>query len=194
MAKVSDFGLSISLKNESKLQQSTSIFSSCASLPFINPDNPSKPALPVATATKIRIKWTAPECLNGRAFSVKSDVWSYSIFLFEVFSYGRTPYPKIPTEHIKDYIYKGNRMKAPEDCPNMIYEIMNQCWRMRPDERPSFAILRKKLTNILFIDWDLVSKSNNNGLFDKKTLSKFIIFFVFKIIECTPIKHTSLVH
>ena len=158
VAKVSDFGLSISLKSENKLPSlqnstSTSIFTSCASsLPFINLDQPIKPVPPVATAAKIRIKWTAPECLNGRAFSVKSDVWSFSIFLYEVFSYGRTPYPRIPTEHIKDFIYKGNRMKAPEDCPNEIYEIMNKCWTMRPDDRPSFAILRKKLTNILYIN------------------------------------------
>lgn len=41
------------------------------------------------------IKWTAPEALKERAFTEKSDVWSYGIFLTELVTGGKTPYPGI---------------------------------------------------------------------------------------------------
>lgn len=43
-------------------------------------------------STKIPVKWTAPEAANYRTYSLKSDIWSYGILLYEVFTYGQTPY------------------------------------------------------------------------------------------------------
>lgn len=43
--------------------------------------------------TKFPIKWTAPEAATERKFSVKSDVWSMGILLYEMVTYGKVPYP-----------------------------------------------------------------------------------------------------
>ena len=47
----------------------------------------------IVPATKFPIKWTAPEAAYERKFSVKSDVWSFGILLYELVTYGRVPYP-----------------------------------------------------------------------------------------------------
>lgn len=44
------------------------------------------------TAGKWPLKWYAPECINFRKFSSKSDVWSFGITMWEAFSYGGKPY------------------------------------------------------------------------------------------------------
>ncbi|OON23315.1 hypothetical protein X801_00774 [Opisthorchis viverrini] len=45
-----------------------------------------------ATAGKWPLKWYAPECIYYFRFDSKSDVWSYGITLWEVYSYGERPY------------------------------------------------------------------------------------------------------
>jgi len=51
--------------------------------------------------TKFPIKWTAPEAAYQRRFSTKSDVWSFGILLYEMVTYGRVPYPGLPSHFVK---------------------------------------------------------------------------------------------
>jgi len=46
----------------------------------------------VRIAMAFPVKWTAPEAANDHMFSIKSDVWSFGILLYEIFTYARTPY------------------------------------------------------------------------------------------------------
>uniref|UniRef100_A0A8C4S6S7 PTK6 protein tyrosine kinase 6b n=1 Tax=Erpetoichthys calabaricus TaxID=27687 RepID=A0A8C4S6S7_ERPCA len=96
----------------------------------------------ISNAVKIPYKWTAPEAITHGRYSVKSDVWSFGILLFEIISYGQIPYSG------KIYILKtGYRMPPPENCPDIIYKLMLACWNDRPKERPSFKELSEQLVN-----------------------------------------------
>ncbi|XP_055375144.1 tyrosine-protein kinase CSK [Condylostylus longicornis] len=97
---------------------------------------------------KLPIKWTAPEALKGGRFSNKSDMWSFGILLWEIYSFGRVPYPRIPLADVVKHVEVGYKMEAPEGCPPEIYEMMRQAWDLNPSKRPTFSELKVKLLQL----------------------------------------------
>ncbi|CAH1238954.1 MET [Branchiostoma lanceolatum] len=90
-------------------------------------------------------KWMAPESYEEQIFDTKTDVWSYGVVLWEIFSGGKTPYPGVH-RFVIEYILDGNRMERPNMCPITLYnEVMKQCWQKEPVKRPSFKEILVKL-------------------------------------------------
>uniref|UniRef100_H2V3G0 Tyrosine-protein kinase n=1 Tax=Takifugu rubripes TaxID=31033 RepID=H2V3G0_TAKRU len=98
---------------------------------------------------KLPVKWTAPEALREKNFSTKSDVWSYGILLWEIYSFGRVPYPRIPLKEVVPRVEKGYKMDCPDGCPEVVYNIMKQCWNLDPAARPSFQMLKEWIQHII---------------------------------------------
>ncbi|KAG9330601.1 hypothetical protein JZ751_023708 [Albula glossodonta] len=94
---------------------------------------------------KFPIKWTAPEAINYGSFTIKSDVWSFGILLMEIITYGRTPYPGMTNPEVIRSLEKGYRMQRTENCPEELYEIMLDCWKNKPETRPTFEYLQSVL-------------------------------------------------
>lgn len=92
----------------------------------------------------IPVRWSSPESLEYREFTHKSDVWSFGVILYELFSYGKVPYASMSNSEVLEEINKGYRLPKPETCPEVIYEMMLKCWKKDPKERPSFAELSKE--------------------------------------------------
>ncbi|XP_054706918.1 tyrosine-protein kinase Abl-like [Uloborus diversus] len=87
---------------------------------------------------KFPIKWTAPEGLAYNKFSTKSDVWAFGILLWEIATYGMSPYPGVDLTDVYHMLESGYRMECPPGCPPRVYELMRQCWHWEPSERPTF--------------------------------------------------------
>ncbi|XP_056282821.1 tyrosine-protein kinase Lck [Pseudoliparis swirei] len=94
---------------------------------------------------KFPIKWTAPEAINYGTFSIKSDVWSFGILLTEIVTYGRIPYPGMSNPEVIQNLERGYRMPKPENCSEGLHNIMGQCWKENPEDRPTFEYLRSVL-------------------------------------------------
>ncbi|XP_032981851.1 tyrosine-protein kinase Lyn isoform X2 [Rhinolophus ferrumequinum] len=94
---------------------------------------------------KFPIKWTAPEAINFGCFTIKSDVWSFGILLYEIVTYGKIPYPGRTNADVMTALSQGYRMPRMENCPDELYDIMKMCWKEKAEERPTFDYLQSVL-------------------------------------------------
>lgn len=100
-------------------------------------------------------------------FTLKSDVWSFGVLMWEMFSFGRTPYAKLNhkvrgahgggtdargprrsaacAQEVSGELEKGLRLERPMDCPENVYGLMADCWAYKPLARPSFEQLQQQL-------------------------------------------------
>ncbi|KAK3709038.1 hypothetical protein QZH41_014917 [Actinostola sp. cb2023] len=67
---------------------------------------------------KLPIKWMSPEAILDQTFTTKSDVWSYGVALWEIFSMGGSPYPTITNSQLVQLLRRGHRMDKPYLCPD----------------------------------------------------------------------------
>lgn len=95
---------------------------------------------------KMPFAWCAPESLKSRQFSHKSDVYSYGVTLFELFSFGEEPWLGYGGAQILRMVEDGKRLPKPDACSAHFYkEVMLRCWMLRPDDRPTFQELLSSL-------------------------------------------------
>ncbi|XP_070000132.1 tyrosine-protein kinase HTK16 isoform X6 [Penaeus vannamei] len=87
------------------------------------------------------LKWYAPESINYGTFTHSSDVWSYGITLWEMYTFGNQPYGELPGHKILELIEKNERLPRPERCPKGVFELMLRCWNYKAKCRPSFREL-----------------------------------------------------
>ncbi|XP_055333215.1 vascular endothelial growth factor receptor 1-like [Paramacrobiotus metropolitanus] len=99
---------------------------------------------------ELPVKWMAIECIYESVFSTESDVWSFGILLWELFTLGSTPYPGLNID--QDFVERvrdGYRMERPYLAPKEMYEVMKHCWEAAPKARPSFSALGVHLGSLL---------------------------------------------
>ena len=97
------------------------------------------------TGAKFPIKWTAPEAAMYSRFTIRSDVWSFGIMLYELITYGHFPYPGMNNAQVLEALQTGYRMPCPIGCPEQLYEIMRECWKDDSASRPTFETLKWRL-------------------------------------------------
>ncbi|BFF99652.1 tyrosine-protein kinase Abl [Drosophila madeirensis] len=97
---------------------------------------------------KFPIKWTAPEGLAYNKFSTKSDVWAFGVLLWEIATYGMSPYPGIDLTDVYHKLEKGYRMERPPGCPPEVYDLMRQCWQWDAADRPTFKSIHHALEHM----------------------------------------------
>ncbi|XP_065826080.1 uncharacterized protein [Oscarella lobularis] len=95
---------------------------------------------------QISIRWTAPEVLKFFKYSLASDLWSYGVVLYEIWSLGERPYDCLSNKMVVENVEMGYRLPAPPGCPYAIYELMIECWHPDYHKRPSFSVISTRLS------------------------------------------------
>jgi discoidin domain receptor family protein 2 len=94
--------------------------------------------------SRIALRWAAWESIFLNQFSLKSDVWSFGITLYELFTYARErPYHALTNEQLVQQLTTSLNpfilLPKPELCSKEIYDMMCECWQRDFLHRPSFA-------------------------------------------------------
>ncbi|XP_026881912.2 macrophage colony-stimulating factor 1 receptor [Electrophorus electricus] len=98
---------------------------------------------------RLPVKWMSPESIFECVYTVQSDVWSYGILLWEIFSLGRSPYPDVVVDtRFYEMIKSGYHMSQPDFAPKEMYTIMKQCWSLEPNLRPPFSRVLQLITKL----------------------------------------------
>uniref|UniRef100_A0A674IIK9 Tyrosine-protein kinase n=1 Tax=Terrapene triunguis TaxID=2587831 RepID=A0A674IIK9_9SAUR len=105
-----------------------------------------------STGTKFPVKWSAPEVFSYSNYSTKSDVWSFGVLMWEVFSEGKIPYENRTNAEVVEEINAGLRLYKPKLASKAMYELMSSCWNARKEDRPPFSILLYQLSEISEFD------------------------------------------
>ncbi|XP_055305923.1 vascular endothelial growth factor receptor 3-like [Sitodiplosis mosellana] len=104
----------------------------------------------ISSARALPFKWLALESISDQVFSTYSDVWSFGIVLWEIFSLGATPYPGMNAgTDLFQKLKEGYRLEKPEYASRDIYDIMLSCWQLIPKSRPLFDKLEEEITKMM---------------------------------------------
>ncbi|KAL5104877.1 Tyrosine-protein kinase HCK [Taenia crassiceps] len=93
------------------------------------------------------VRRTPPEATEVGVFhSTKSDVWSFGVLMYKMFTYGGVPYDDIPDDNdVIVAVENGRRLCNPSElgyrCEEEMYTRMQACWDSNPEARPSFEQL-----------------------------------------------------
>jgi serine/threonine protein kinase len=87
------------------------------------------------------VRWMAPESIRDGKFTSQSDVWSYGVVLWEMATLAEVPYQGLANEQVMSYVKDGRKMQRPENCPDVLFEMMSECWEAQPNSRPTFLDL-----------------------------------------------------
>eukprot|EP00050_Salpingoeca_kvevrii_P001198 m.164780 g.164780 ORF g.164780 m.164780 type:complete len:1438 (+) comp10319_c0_seq1:179-4492(+) len=121
VVKIADFGLSVEMDSEAMAKSKAN------------------------SQERIPIRWTSPEAIKDKAWSSASDVWSFGVVLWEMFTYAEHPYKGWTNRRVVDEVMDGYRLSVPPKCPMLIYAIMMDCWNIDVEERITFKVAYQRL-------------------------------------------------
>ncbi|XP_034937678.1 tyrosine-protein kinase transmembrane receptor Ror isoform X2 [Chelonus insularis] len=101
----------------------------------------------VQSKSLLPVRWMPPESILYGKFTTESDVWSFGVVLWEIYSYGLQPYYGYNNQEVIDMIRSRQLLPCPEDCLTMIYSLMIECWHEIANRRPQFSEIHHRLHN-----------------------------------------------
>ncbi|XP_076879455.1 inactive tyrosine-protein kinase 7a isoform X2 [Brachyhypopomus gauderio] len=89
---------------------------------------------------RIPLRWLPSESVFEDDFSTKTDVWSFGVLMWEVFSFGELPYAELTDDKVLEGLQQGKlKLPPPQGCPSRVYKLLLHCEATSPKDRVSFS-------------------------------------------------------
>nr|XP_020465321.1 high affinity nerve growth factor receptor isoform X2 [Monopterus albus] len=99
----------------------------------------------VGGRTMLPIRWMPPESIMYRKFTTESDIWSFGVVLWEIFTYGKQPWYQLSNSEAIECITQGRELERPRTCPMEVYLLMQGCWQRQPQQRMVIKDIHSRL-------------------------------------------------
>ncbi|XP_076256712.1 tyrosine-protein kinase transmembrane receptor Ror-like isoform X2 [Rhynchophorus ferrugineus] len=99
----------------------------------------------VQSKSLLPVRWMPPESILYGKFTTESDVWSYGVVLWEIYSYGLQPYYGYNNQEVINMIRSRKLLPCPDACPSYCYALMVECWAEQANRRPNFKEISDRL-------------------------------------------------
>lgn len=99
----------------------------------------------VQSKSLLPVRWMPSEAILYGKFTTESDVWSFGVVLWEIYSYGIQPYFGYSNQEVINMVRARQLLSCPEACPSAIYSLMIECWHEQGVRRPNFAEIGHRL-------------------------------------------------
>lgn len=133
-----------------------------------------------------------PFVYRYRKFTLESDIWSYGVLLWEVWTIGKQPFFELNNIEVIQQVVNGKRLERPKHCPNGVYELMQKCWRNNVNDRASMAELYNKLNQLHQLHNESVvqeSRTQENGV-QESGIQESVVYE--SIVHENKIKETGI--
>ncbi|KAK9887060.1 hypothetical protein WA026_019995 [Henosepilachna vigintioctopunctata] len=98
----------------------------------------------------IPLRWMPYEAVYEDEFSTKSDVYALGVVIWEIFSQGELPFPKLNDNSVLNKLKeKKLEWKAHSSTPEDIANIQMNCLDVDPQKRPAFSEIVKSVSEAL---------------------------------------------
>ncbi|GBB94402.1 hypothetical protein RclHR1_02350001, partial [Rhizophagus clarus] len=133
------------------------------------------------------IPFMAPEVLRGKPYTPASDIYSFSMIMWE-FTSGIPPFNNRAHDlQLSLSICKGERPEIIENTPQCYVDLMKKCWSEDPLKRPS----AKEVSNII-ADWIFRPRGNNYKEISNDKINKVLKSNIMEFINA-PIGNNNLI-
>ncbi|XP_075899433.1 high affinity nerve growth factor receptor [Nelusetta ayraudi] len=103
----------------------------------------------VGGRTMLPIRWMPPESIMYRKFTTESDIWSFGVVLWEIFTYGKQPWYQLSNSEAIECITQGRELERPRTCPKEVYLLMQGCWQREPQQRMVIKEIHSRLLTLV---------------------------------------------
>ncbi|XP_043972020.1 high affinity nerve growth factor receptor isoform X2 [Gambusia affinis] len=108
-----------------------------------------RPHPQVGGRTMLPIRWMPPESIMYRKFTTESDIWSFGVVLWEIFTYGKQPWYQLSNSEAIECITQGRELERPRTCPKEVYLLMHGCWQREPQQRMVIKDIHSRLLELV---------------------------------------------